>query len=74
MQNVKSGMRSDISGAEVQVSDSGRGREDGKGYGNGVQVTTVFGVADNRNDEDYPIRSASGNTSETGLVLPVHPV
>jgi hypothetical protein len=73
MQNVKLGMRSDISGAEVQVSDSEISRENRKRYGNGVQVTTVFEVEHYPN-EDYPVRSVSANTSERGLVLPLNRV
>jgi len=67
-------MRSDISGTEVQVSDSEKGREDGKGYGNGVQVTTVFEVEYHPDEGDYPVRSASVNTSEGDLVLPLQKV
>jgi hypothetical protein len=74
MQNVKAGVRSDISSTEVQVSDSEKSREDGKGYGNGVQVTTVFEVEYHPDEGDYPIRNASVNTSERDLVLPLHKV
>ena len=73
MQNVKSSIRSDTSGAEVQVSDSEISRENKKGYGNGVQVTTVFEVEHYPN-KDYPVRTASANTSERDLVLPLNKV
>lgn len=72
MQNVKLGMRSDTLSTEIQVSGSEKGREDGKGYGNGVQVTTVFEVEYHPDDGDYPVKSASVNTSEVDLVLPLH--
>lgn len=66
-------MRSDISGTEVQASDSEINRENRKGYRNSVQVTTVFEVERYPND-DYPVRSASANTSERDLVLPLNKV
>lgn len=63
-----------MSGTEVQISDSEKGREDRKGYGNGVQVTTVFEVEYHPDEGDYPVRSASVNTSEGDLVLPLQKV